>query len=1079
MNRSRTRLLCALGLVGLGLGTPLARAESSAAGEEFLDLTEAAPPNVLFVLDMATDMNDPCHATSGAFTDPCFEDAIDAIEMVAQHFDFARFGVVGTAATDSDDTFFPIVPLGSNYTEIHAALEALRVSGPHGEDTRSGVTGPVRNHAEVLGELATNYFGSNDYDDPAVDSDGDGYGYDFTKAPIEYSCQQNHIVVLTRQRPEGDDDVRSTWTGSLSADVFCDSGGRTTSTSASDEQCYYDNVVGELYSSDMRADLTGTQNVVVHTVGLGISSSSVAEELYGSASVAADPTGMYAVAGDPNQILTYILYVLRDLRAGTYSRSTPVLSADGNYLVYSFYELGGDDTVLAGSGFSLGRGHIRAYPIGQDPADTSTYGQVIYDHTNCGDDLSYSCGGALWDGGDLLVSRLVTSDDYQTDDNDGDGLRDIYTFWEPAASSTHNSFGSDATSDQRMPLDRRFADAVGADPALLGQILDLSVDSVTGCSTTAAEAFDFDKGGGCTAVDQDDLREMLAFVRGYTLSEFRYLPDNRGRWRLGDAPHAVPVVVQARNNAFAIEPSYRRFLELLEANEADGSSPAIVLQPANDGMLHAFALSNNATTSHTDQGEELWAWVPGYLLEKDHDAEWAGRLVDMILFGRTFLFDGSPVVEDVWLDEDGDGVKECDSVPDNCEWRRVVVVQQGKGGPVTLALDITDTDAPKFLWEQTDETDATAMGFTTGKPVIANVYDTSNPTAGDIDRWVAFWGSGRGVATSGDYENAEPNLYVWAVGDSYWESSKVGFQAPSTSADWARGDNGHPEEDSEGGALNNDSDGHYEFGYISASLAVVDVDSDGDVDTLYFPVTTAYTPSSESGSGPGDTASPGSTWMMKACVDTSDPGDLTWVEYFDPKDDASLSHRPEVYYSATTAWHTDGSLGVYWGTGTPYNRTGSDPGYFFATKDSNPASCAGDSMELITDCGSGGGVVPLSGGEGLTSDPIVYAGVVYFSTWVPATDRCDGGDGRLYGISYTDCTTALDVNGDGTVTGADGDYKQEEDAYISGLTVTDKGTLFYGTSNAATDGSGSPVGTITSTTDPFLGTQTLAWMEVF
>ena len=52
--------------------------------------------------------------------------------------------------------------------------------------------------------------------------------------------------------------------------------------------------------------------------------------------------------------------------------------------------------------------------------------------------------------------------------------------------------------------------------------------------------------------------------------------------------------------------------------------------------------------------------------------------------------------------------------------------------------------------------------------------------------------------------------------------------------------------------------------------------------------------------------------MYKACVDTSSPGEFTWAEFFDPKDDSVLNFRPPVYYAATTAWHTDGQW-VYTG----------------------------------------------------------------------------------------------------------------------------------------------------------------------
>jgi hypothetical protein len=400
------------------------------------------------------------------------------------------------------------------------------------------------------------------------------------------------------------------------------------------------------------------------------------------------------------------------------------------------------------------------------------------------------------------------------------------------------------------------------------------------------------------------------------------------------------------------------------------------------------------------------------------------------------------------------------------------VVQQGKGGPVTLALDITDPPAPEFLWEQTDEGDPTAMGYTVGRPVITNVYDNSGSTP--KDRWVVMWGSGRAVPygrKEAYYKSSEANLYMWHVGDTYFksESSYVYSQ---------RGDNGHPEASVEGSSLQYDTDSQYEYGYIAAALAVVDTDSDGDADTVYFPVTAAYKPASEGGSGPSSVKDPGSTWMYKACIDTDDPDDLTWVEFFDPLDDGGLSRRPEVYYAATTSWHSDGQLGVYWGTGTPYDRDySSSPGYFFAVKDSNPKSCTAFDVNPITNCGDDG-VYELDAGEGLTADPIVYAGVVYFTTWVPNEDRCEGGTGRLYGLNFEDCSEGLDTDGSDEVDSSDADYIEHEDEYLSGVTVTEQGSLVYGTSNPAADGSEGIV-TRDVAEDPFMGTAAMAWLEVF
>ncbi len=1088
---SRVGLVPLLGAAALALTAAPAQASTSSAGEEYLSTTESVEPNIIFLIDLDSSMADPCPSSDGdtadtgssssAFSDACIDDVVDAIDLVTQHFDWARYAVVGTSpdgtythtcadgsggtfsATYGDD-FFPIAPLGSSHAEISSKLADVPALVTDFSTSTS-------NLGEAIEDLIVDYLGETTAQD-GVDDDCDGIDYDFAETGIDYWCQETHIIVLTNQRPESDKQITSSYStaSSMGTDVTCDSSGRSTSTSSTDEECYYDNVVYNAYNTDIRADLSGTQNVTVHTIGLGIDGSSVAEELFGNASDQIGGAGIYNAASEPDGILTGILLAMQDIRSGTFSRSTPVVSAEGDYLIYTFYSLNGDDLTRRTSGMALGQGHIRAYEIEDDPT-SAQYGQVLYDGP-----AEY--GGAVWDGGDLLVSRLVTSTEYNPEDRDGIGRRDIYTFWEPAYSLGSSTLSSEGDTDGRMGFDATFAAEVAADSAILDLVLDTSLDSGTGCASD--DTYDLSK-DGCD-IDEDDLQALIDFVRGWNNAEFRYMAETRGRWRLGDSPHSIPVVVEGRNNNYAIDPSYRKFLEELEANSDAFTSPDIVLVAANDGMLHAFALEDNPGTADTEEGEELWAWIPGTLIEREHDASWSGRLVDMMLYGRTFLFDGSPVVEDVWIDEDGDGVKDCTTVPGDCEWHRVVVVQQGQGGPVTLALDITDTDDPEFLWEQTDETDPTAMGYTVGRPVVGNIYDGSGSTtsSGDpIDRWVAMWGSGRGVpySTTGSsfYETAEGNVYMWHVGDDYAGTASVGVQ--DAGAGTARGANVHPESGTLSSTLDSDSDSYYEYAYISAALAAVDVDSDGDVDTLYFPVTTSYDPSDEGGSGPGDTADPGSTWLYKACVDTNNLGELEFIEFFDPVDDGGLSSRPEVYYSATTSWLKDGNLGIYWGTGTPYSRLGTDSGYFFAMKDTSPMTCTSDTMTPITDCGTDG-VVTLDSGEGLTADPTVYAGVVYFSTWVPDTDRCDGGSGRLYGLRYDDCTPGLDTDGDGYANTTDDDFI-EEDSYVSGVTVTDKGTLFYGTSDVTTDGSGDAVGTITAATDPYLGTQTLAWMEIF
>jgi hypothetical protein len=256
----------------------------------------------------------------------------------------------------------------------------------------------------------------------------------------------------------------------------------------------------------------------------------------------------------------------------------------------------------------------------------------------------------------------------------------------------------------------------------------------------------------------------------------------------------------------------------------------------------------------------------------------------------------------------------------------------------------------------------------------------------------------------------------------------------------------------------------------------VDVDSDGDVDTLYFPISVSYEPADQGGDGISEVADPGNSWMYKACIQPTSPGEFEWVEFYDPVDDGGLDDRPEVYYAATTAWHNDGSLGVYWGTGTPFSRDYSTRGAFFAVKDPDPMDC-GSEPEPISDCGYNG-VYRLEYGEGLTSDPVVYAGTVYFTTWVTDRDACNGGSSRLYGISYEDCDPSTDTDDDGDVDRRDDAYREYDDEFISGVAISN-GHVYLG-SGAMDDTDESVITSIsTSLQNPFQGTVTLGWMEVF
>ncbi|QOY96700.1 PQQ-binding-like beta-propeller repeat protein [Massilia sp. UMI-21] len=140
-----------------------------------------------------------------------------------------------------------------------------------------------------------------------------------------------------------------------------------------------------------------------------------------------------------------------------------------------------------------------------------------------------------------------------------------------------------------------------------------------------------------------------------------------------------------------------------------------VFAAANDGMLHAFDAAN---------GEELWAYVPRITMKKLH-------LQASVTYGTNhqYTVDGSPEIGDVEIDG---------------EWRTVLVAGLNAGGRGYYALDVTDPEQPRALWELCADANVCSginhepeIGLSFGNPQ----FGTWKNAAG-TERWVVFLTSG-------------------------------------------------------------------------------------------------------------------------------------------------------------------------------------------------------------------------------------------------------------------------------------------------------------------------------------------------
>lgn len=186
--------------------------------------------------------------------------------------------------------------------------------------------------------------------------------------------------------------------------------------------------------------------------------------------------------------------------------------------------------------------------------------------------------------------------------------------------------------------------------------------------------------------------DVINWVRGNEVSGYR----DRGGWKLGDLVHSAPVVV-GPPRGFRFEEDYITFLKTWKDRKG------VVYVGANDGMLHAF---------DAETGAEKWAYVPRRVLGK------LEMLADPAYCHQNFV-DLSPKAFDVEI---------------NGSWRTILVCGERTGGDSYFAFDVTDPDAPEFLWE-------------TSVPTISSSF--TEPVVLETTWGTALW-TGSGPDPNGD-----------------------------------------------------------------------------------------------------------------------------------------------------------------------------------------------------------------------------------------------------------------------------------------------------------------------------------------
>lgn len=217
--------------------------------------------------------------------------------------------------------------------------------------------------------------------------------------------------------------------------------------------------------------------------------------------------------------------------------------------------------------------------------------------------------------------------------------------------------------------------------------------------------------------NDNDAKALLRWLRGEWDTSWADVARNRQGWPLGDIVYSTPVVVgppsigsvdphiagdcscSCSGTATEIDACAKKCFYCFRQKHS--TRKKMVYVGANDGMLHAFVVGvwDNDTSSWVYDpanenygaqiGKELWAYVPSNLLAELKNLAKADYGHPSGCAHRTMV-DLSPVAWDVFIDHDTDGSR---------EWRTVLLGGERGGGDVYFAVDVTDPDNPKVLWE--------------------------------------------------------------------------------------------------------------------------------------------------------------------------------------------------------------------------------------------------------------------------------------------------------------------------------------------------------------------------------------------